>query len=54
MTLLNYCFQVMASILIGIGLIFAVIFHIGTKERIDDNPVRRKLSVVIVDFMVRY
>ncbi|KAL9983319.1 hypothetical protein ACROYT_G005468 [Oculina patagonica] len=44
-------FTVMTLILIGIGLFFAVIFHIGTKEPIYDTSVKRKLSITMVNFV---
>lgn len=46
-------FQVVTLILIGIGLFFAVIFHIGTKEPIYDTSVKRRLSITMVNFVVR-
>ena len=42
----------MSLIVMGIGLFFAVIFHVGTKEPIyDDTPAKRRLSVTMVRYL---
>ena len=45
-------FQVMTLILVGISLIFAAIFHIGSKEPSDDL-VKSRFSNTVVDNVVR-
>ena len=45
-------FQVMTVTLIGISLIFAAIFHIGSKEPSDDL-VKSRFSNTVVDNVVR-
>ena len=45
-------FQVMSLILVGIGLLFCLIFHIGTKE--PSCQINKKLSVTAAGIVVRF
>ena len=45
-------FQVMSLILVGIGLLFCLIFHIGTKE--PSCQINKKLSVTAAGVVVRF
>ncbi|XP_078358319.1 uncharacterized protein LOC144643058 isoform X2 [Oculina patagonica] len=45
-------FTVLTLIVVGIGLIFAAIFHIGTKEPIYDTSAKRRVSTItMVNFV---
>ena len=42
----------MTLILVGIGVLFAVIFQVGTKEPADKT--NKKSSITVADIMVRF